>query len=452
MIIYSEKKLDNQSIFTKSILDESGTEISRRSVRVPLFKIEKNSFVFFVLYNSKMEVISDAYEYLNFAMSNNPITTRSKTAYALRLLYCFMELANIDINSINEQNLKELQFFLRGIGSVGEKYALKTQRTASTINGYLAAFRSYFTNRKIQCDALFRSQITIVEANIGRDFSSSTERKKYSNNLKAGEPYVYVPKYLSPNDFRKLYRFAIEKNDRTSKIIMHLMYGYGLRLGEVLGLTIEDISEITFDGKLVPILYLRNRISDKPFQFAKGLPHVTKPQQYKRKDYTSQNMQVIITYSLYEEIVDFVNNSHHIAMNHYSENYKSSIADIVSTHYASESNHYVFLNRYGRVLSDQTWNNSLRSYFNEAQIQIDSNVRENNLSHRFRHGFAMFHARYSEKPLNVLELQKLMRHKSITSAMVYYNPTPEDEFKTKTEFQNELYSLIPELKADYFHE
>lgn len=452
MIVYTEKKLDNQSIFTKVILGEDGSEISSRSVYVPMFKIEKDSFVYFVLYSSKMEVISDAYEYLNFTLANNPITTRSKTAYALRLLYCFLELSNIDIKSIDEQELKEIQLFFKGLGSISEKYSLITQRTANTINGYMAAYRSYFSNRKIQCDALFRSQSTIIETTIGNDYSSNTERKKYSNNLKTGGPSGYIPKYLSPDDFRKLYRLTIEKNDKTSKIIMHLMYGYGLRLGEVLGLTIEDISEITFDGKLVPIIYLRNRITDKPFQFSKGLPHVSRPQQYKRKDYKSQTSQIIITYSLYEEIIDFINSSHQKANESYSDNYKSSIADFVSNQNSTETNHYIFLNRYGRVLSDQTWNNSLRSYFKEAQIQLDSDVRENNLSHRFRHGFAMFHARFSENPLNVLELQKMMRHKSITSAMVYYNPTPEDELKTKTDFQNELYSLIPELKADGFHD
>ena len=60
----------------------------------------------------------------------------------------------------------------------------------------------------------------------------------------------------------------------------------------------------------------------------------------------------------------------------------------------------------------------------------------------------MFHARFSEHPVDVLTLQKLLRHKSISSTMIYYNPTIEDEFNIKTEFQNELYSMIPELKGD----
>ena len=110
----------------------------------------------------------------------------------------------------------------------------------------------------------------------------------------------------------------------------------------------------------------------------------------------------------------------------------------------------MFLNRYGRVLSDQTWNNKLKKYFQIARIPIDAEIRENNLSHRFRHGFAMFHARFSKKPVSVLELQKMLRHRSVSSTMVYYNPTPEDELRTKAEFLNELYGMMPELKGGLF--
>lgn len=68
------------------------------------------------------------------------------------------------------------------------------------------------------------------------------------------------------------------------------------------------------------------------------------------------------------------------------------------------------------------------------------------VSIKVEHGFAMFHARFSKHPADTLSLQKMMRHKSISSTMVYYNPTPEDEYKIKMEFQKELYDMIPELK------
>ena len=87
-----------------------------------------------------------------------------------------------------------------------------------------------------------------------------------------------------------------------------------------------------------------------------------------------------------------------------------------------------------------------RHYFEECGIPIDRDYRENNLSHRFRHGFAMLHSHYRKDPVNALQLQKMMRHRSVSSTMVYYNPTQEEEFKIKEEFVHELFELIPSLK------
>lgn len=450
MIVYSEEKNGPQSIFIKTILDNDNNAVSKRTVTIPLYQVEKDGFIYFVLYNDNMEVISDAYEYLNFTLRESPLTSRRKAAFSLRFLYCFLSLSKYDIKKIDDKILKELLFFLRGINSNPKQYEMKTQRSANTVNGYLSVYRTYFINCKIKCDALFKSHITQSTSNIGSDFTSTVERKKYDNNLKTSKVNLdTVPKYISPEDFKKLYKLSIENKDKTAKLIMHLMYGYGLRLGEVLGLTMEDITEVYDHNELVPVLLLRNRMSDSKFQFAKNLPHVIDKKQYSSTDYRKAKTQIIITYALYEELLEYIEEIHANAIEKYEDNYNAGIADIVSVKNKPESNHYVFLNRYGKILSDQTWNNSLRKYFNDAGIPLDLDVRENNLSHRFRHGFAMFHARFSKHPVDVLSLQKLMRHKSVSSTMVYFNPTPEDEFKIKTEFQEELYTMIPELKEGF---
>lgn len=453
IILYSEIKIGQQSVFEKHALEDDGKEIFRRRVRFPLFQQVNNGFTYFVLYNDDMEIISDFYEYLNFDISDSPITTRTKAAFSIRLLYCFLALANYNVCKITDSILKEYQFFLRGIGSINSQYSMKTQRSSNTINGYLATYRSFFSKRKIPCEPLFRAHTTFVENCIGNDYLARTERIKYSSNLKAQEyGEQSIPKYIGPGDFKTIYKIALYANDKLAIIILHLMYAYGLRLGEVLGLTLEDIKEIRIDGKFVPVLILRNRLSDKKFQYAKGCKHALDTKQYHTKDYTSSRQQVIITYDMYEQLIEYIETTHMTAMENYPQNYETGSADIVSIIDKPDNNHYVFLNRYGRILSDQTWNNLLKKYFAMAKIPIDTDVRENNLSHRFRHGFAMFHARFSEHPVNVLELQKLMRHKSISSTMLYYNPTPEDELKTKTEYQTELYKMIPELAKGFEHD
>lgn len=446
MIVYSEEKRGQQSVFIKTVMDSEGTVTSTRKVSLPLYQVEQDGFIHFVLYNDYMKPIPSVYQYLNFRLKESPLTSRSKAAFALRLLYCFLSLSGYKVNKIDEKALRELLFFLRGINTNPEQYSMKTQRSNNTVNGYLSVYRAYFSFAGIHCDAIFKSH-TVQSDHTFEGISSSPERKKYDNNLKAPD-YASdtVPKYIGPEDFKKIFKAIIDAGDKQSQLIVHLMYGYGLRLGEVLGLTTEDIQEVRDNRKLVPVLMLRNRMTDAKYQFAKGLPHVIDPRQYASRDYCAATQRIVITYTLYEELIDLIEENHSTLMEKYPDNYEEGIADIVSVRDKPETNHYVFLNRYGRILSDQTWNNTLKKYFEIAGIPIDIDVRDNNLSHRFRHGFAMFHARFSKHPADTLSLQKMMRHKSISSTMVYYNPTPEDEFKIKMEFQKELYDMIPELK------
>lgn len=450
MIIYSEEKNAQQSVFIKRIVNEDGVVVNERCVSIPLYQMENDEFLYFVLYDDYMKPISKAYEYLNYELRESPLTSRSKAAFALRLLYCFLSLSGYKEDRLDDKSIKELLFFLRGINSNPAEYSMRTQRSANTVNGYLSVYRSYFGSQHIKCDALFKSHAVSTEHIVEGSYSSSVERKRYDNNVRTNKVNQdSVPKYIGPDEFKRLYKLAIDNKDKTAKLLMHLMYGYGLRLGECLGITMEDIQETHDNGTLVPVIYLRNRMTDKRFQFCKGLMHVVDERQYSSHDYQTSKWKIIITYGLYEELLEYIEETHANAIDKYPDNYSAGMADIVSVRNKPDSNHYVFLNRYGKVLSDQTWNNSLRKYFADADIQVDYDIRDNNLSHRFRHGFAMFHAKFSEHPVDALALAKMMRHKSLSSTMVYYNPTPEDELQIKTDFQEELYSMIPELKEGY---
>jgi len=450
MIVYSEEKLGPQSVFYKKILDVIGTEISTRKIALPLYKAEQNGYTYFLLYDYKMQIISSVFEYLNYELQISPFTTRSKAAHALRFLYCFLELSGYSVTEVDETVLDQLISFLKGINGGPEQHSMKTLRASDTINGYLSVYRDYFKAMDIPSRALFRHHTVNAKTSISKDFNTTTQFTKYENNLKTSKHVAdTVPKYISPSDFKKLFKLVLQKKDKTAKIILHLAYGYGLRLGEILGITMEDIQEVSDNGKLIPVITLRNRISDNRFQFAKGLMHVIDKRQYYSKEYLASRWRITITYDFYEQLLKYIEEKHVHLQEAYPDNYEKSQADIVSYRDRPECNYYVFLNKYGRVFSDQTWNKQLRDYFGEAGIPVDVRLRENNLTHRFRHGFAMFHARFSPHPVDALVLQKMMRHASISSTMVYYNPTPEDEFQTKTEFQEDLYSMIPELKEGF---
>lgn len=444
MIVYSEEKEGRLSIFKATVIDADGEVISTRKVVIRLNQVVMDGFTYFCLYDDQMSPVTDAYQYLNYGIREAPLTTRSFAATAIRLLYCFLSLSGCRTDVIDEKTYRSFLFFLRGINTNPKNFAMLTQRSNDTVNGYLSVYRKYFKYVGIECEAIYKSHT--IQSEYASDSSIITERIKYDNNLRTSDNSDTVPKYISPAEMRRIYKLLTKAGDRQGKIIVRLMYVYGLRLGEVLGITIEDICEVYKNGKLVYVIYLRNRMSDHTYQFAKWLPHVIEERGYASKEYRAGTVEIIITHDFFVELMSFIDETHSEFIKKKPENYATGVADIVSVKDRPETNHYVFLNKNGNVLSDETWNNHLRGYFKEAGIMLDTEVRENNLSHRFRHGFAMYHAHFSPHPKNAIELAKMLRHKSVSTVMKYYNPTPEDEFKIKTEFQNELYDMIPELK------
>ncbi len=448
MITYSSYKFGSQTIYQKHIIRDDGSEAYSRSARFPFIHAEKNGFEYIIPYNDEMVPIRDAFDYLNYDMADRPITSRTQAATAIRILYCYLSLTNIDIHNIDADTLRGLIRFIRGVGTIQEQFKMDTVRSAETVNIYLATYRAFFFSRGITCESLF--QRSIAQGIMPTDDAGlpiKTEHYTMKSNLRTKQyEDRAIPKYISPDQFAKLYKLALQRKDLCALVIMRLGYGYGLRLGEILGLTLEDVTEVSIDKQIMPVLFIRNRLSDKDFQFGKNLMHPTDARQYPSKDYTNARHRIIISDDMYELILNYIESEHTRMIKERPSNYSQTIADIVSRHCDLEENHYVFLNRYGRILNDQTWGNNLKKYFDEADIPIDRDTKEGNLSHRFRHGFAMFHAHFSEHPWTALKLQYAMRHRSIRSTLIYYNLAEEDERREKEAMQKELYDTIPELK------
>lgn len=444
MIIHTETKIGRTSIFAKKVIDEDGNVVSERKVNISVFYEKYDDKEYVVIYSSKMRVITDAYRYLNVALGLAPPNSRKSVARALKLLYAFMELTGYDLGSLNAKSYVELIAFLRGVTALPENYSLITYRCNDTVNSYLATFRLYFQYLELPCEVLFETEKSSKKKVITQE---ANLKPKYKGNLKVYKDNE-VPKYISPNEFKELYNLALKNNDRTAMILFHLMYAYGLRLGEALGLTLEDVTEVKENNKYVPVIIIRNRMSDKYFQYAKRLLHVTNPKQYHGRDYRSSSNKIVITNDFYAEICKYINEVHYNIAEKYPLNYEKTIADTVTRNNDLEDdNHYLFLNRYARILTAQGWNKHLKKYFLKAGIPIDQDKRKDNLSHRFRHGFAMFHVHFSEHPVkDLLTLSKLMRHNSILSCASYFNPTKEDQRQLKEAFQKELQELIPEIK------
>lgn len=449
MIYYTEEKNGTKSIYYKVIYDEiEGKEISKAKVEIPLHIKEINGQTRFILYDDEMNVLSTPTSYINFHLKGTP-NSKKLAATALRLLYIFLALSGYSIDELEFNQLKQLNVFLLGINSNPENYKTITVRTNETVNNYLAVYRAYFKANGFKSEALFDSKTIKVLNQFGNDSIGESEHITYTNNVRTGNyKSKEVPKHIRPDDFNKLYDLAKKNEDILAQCIMRLMYCHGLRIGEVLGLTIEDVYEKKDenDGFLYPVVALRNRVSDKNFQYAKNLGHIFNTSYYDTKRYKDTKVEVAIDYPLFDLLCDYIESAHKKAKKDYPENYATGIADIVTSDFENETNHYIFLNKWGRVLSGQTWGLKLKEYFTLCSIHVDKKCKESNLSHRFRHGYAMMHAYYRKNPYDLAMLADKMRHKNPKTTMKYFSPTLETKFKIKNDFSKELYELVPSLK------
>ncbi len=413
-----------------------------------------NGFKVFMLYDSKMSVIKEAFIYLNKTIRRQSYATRRRKAFALTFLYFFLEENDISIEEMSNKECSMLEECLRD-----SQTAQGLRRTGATIQNYFSVFRDYVKLLGIKEHPLLDHHVYTKVSSLD-GLLVHEEKKHYTYQVKASRrKYEDVPKYISFEEYQSFLKLATANHDSTAIILVTLMFIYGLRIGECLGLTVEDITHRQYHGKMVPVLILRNRKTDKDYQNAKTRMHIGPNDTYDNPDYIQEYSKdpfsrIVITEAIYNMLIRYIDETSTKAAENYPTNYCESIADIVSKEEAIEQgfdeNHYVFLNSFGRPLSDQAWNKREKQYFKQLEIELDSAVRADNLNHRWRHGTAMFLLREYVKPdgsrMALTEVQDYLRHTSISSTLRYINPTIEDQSKTKQDFQDKVFEQAPELK------
>lgn len=436
-IYYGQIKRNNISYYKR--IDESidGTLISESSSFVPLKLIKRDDKIIFLLYNDKMTLIEPACFYLNDEISHQSMNSKTNQAYHLRLLYIFFALSGYDIESFDKYAVESfIQFLIGGDYRPGVKN--NNSRSHETVNNILATIRCFFQYLGSNDSPLLES----VRAKVKNDVEVLSVRK-YKSSLKVN-PHKHdtVQPYITPQQFLQLTTLAKEQNDEQSVILFHLMYFYGLRLGECLGLTEEDIAFSYKNGTSLPSVILRNRLSDHPDQLCKGLGRPGDVNAYERKDYIK--VPIIITRAFFEKLTAFAEKQNRLKKQNGWEDL--SIADRITKNKDRIQNHYLFINRRGCALRRQTWANSLRRYFIQIGLPVDNGKRSlNNLSHRFRHGCAMFYLHFAEPKCNLEYVSRtIMRHKELSTTAIYMRQTPEEDYAIKEHFQAFLtYQLTP---------
>ena len=403
----------------------------KKTIIVRISKKYKNKIYLFLIDNNG-KVIDEVFKFINIYCDYMDVNRKSQILNALKLLYSFLDIFSKDIKNLDKRDIRELSDFILGTSIDGYE---SEGRSISSFNLYMDNIRFFFRYLGIENEFLFE-QRTVVSIKSGYGVLAHTKNysiNKYTTNKsKSNFNHETVPKYIKFDEYKNIIKMIVSDNNKNSlrnRIIVELMFTTGLRIGEVLGLTLEDLVECT-NNKEYGTLYIRNRTSDKIYQHAKGKLKVKDKIEYKKKIYNTLGVGydlVNIGPNLYKLIKEYIDESRsilNISDKVYENINKYSKADSILENI---NNQYIFLNKNGMPLSVNGWNKFLKSIFNRLNIVVDKGSKKNNLSHRFRHGYAMYLINNENRSIEYVK--EKMRHASVQSTMIYYNPTEEEKLK-----------------------
>lgn len=419
--------------------DEFGNVLRTRRVYYPSKTCYHNGKLYFLQYNDQMELLYDVCHYLNYSIDGCSDKTKKFKAFVLRRYVCFMELLGFDYRDLSDQYvIDRVDSFLHG-----EDYRSDVntdRRKHKTANNYRSVIRDfirlYNKGKGVSLDSYHSPKdLTPDGKRFKKRYPSSRKENPHANDI--------IKPFLYPSEFMNLVRIATDRKDIQALMLFHLMFFYGLRIGECLGLTEEDFVIRRRQYEPSPTILLRNRLSDRDFQYAKELFHPSSLSDYNEKLYPHD--KVVLSMQFYEKLTVFVES---VRIKFKTKGiHERSVADCISKQYQKEhgANHYIFLNKYGKPLSQAAWNPRLKDYFLAANIQLDIGVKRDSLNHRFRHGCAMYYLRFAEKRMTINELQSFLRHKSSDTTNQYLKIRVDENLVLHQQFQDSLLREIPLL-------
>lgn len=433
-----------------------------------------DGFVYYILYDTDGSPVKEFFNYLNNVIAPKGVAIRKKTAYCLKRLYECIDIYDANIKKLDTQFIAVLTNFFRG-GILDDREITKNDQDIKIAVDICIAYLNH-EGYKVN-NATFNN------------VSSRSTKSDNSTKHAVKQSDLFVPEYISDNEFKKLisvmrnsprnlytekfyntYKNNLDdkidedlasllgiqqnsldppKEDLESILIVTLMFTCGFRIGEVLGLTTEDIRIDTQKKYLV----LRNRLSDAPYQYAKNLGHPKSYDDYHKAWYKRSGGTCLVAISdvTYKSIIDYIDRIHKPYIKAYDS--PTLLADSVEED-TEGTNHYLFMNTSGGRLSIDNWNLILRRYFDKADIKRDQIVKHSNLNHRFRHSYAirivnLFReaniSHPDNPPFGVADLARAMRHKSLGTCLRYFSWTKEHASQVLEDFSQEFIDEFPDI-------
>lgn len=399
----------------------------------------------------RTQYIREAGRFVNRALMMQSPKSREVAVHALRLLYSFLALERCSLLDMSYDTALEFLDFAHN----SRRYVMGgpvEARDSSTVSLYFTYVRSYLSwLGASSMHPILKTKLSVYRDSSGKVNATSKAVVGVRRVQQSGIRY-----YIRPEEYvraRNSEALSDPVDRLLAKCIIDLMFIHGLRLGECLGLTLEDI-HTEEDG--TTCIGIRNRFPSQGDRNAKGVITVASRVEYGSKEYRRENVgyQIVYLDPLVAEDFDEYFRAVHLLRpprrkadrakykRHKAAYLGRCIADTIADYIQDDAvckrmmlapvanrsidgkNHYFFLSKKYSPLHDKTWNSMLKKIFVAENIPLDHGRRKFGLNHRFRHGFAMFLVRELHCDDHIA--MKLMRHTSPASLEPYLKLTPED--------------------------
>ena len=456
MEVITELATGRHIVYARMTLDDAGMPASIESFDCRVIKQKVEGKTVFFITDKDGNIRRDPYRYLNEILDYRKDSTRMQMAIAIHLFHVWCDITARAPFNLSSADVIEMMNFLRGVTVRPLPNCSRTIRSAKTVNAYYSFIKEYIRKSGWKTTA-FECRINSVRETTIGDVTVMSMHSRDTNRLKIDSAErKRTPQHLTPDQVKAFVKKVIEALDKETLILSRLQLGHGLRRGEELGITLEDLKKRRnrSTGEYAYYIILRNRCSDAADQHCKGLYWPVSPDEYSQDSYTKSITWEIkipedlynLIHQYYEERLKFFTGERRKQMLLETE------ADVVETNgpFAGKKNYYIFVNKDGHRLSGQTYNNHLKKYFEQVGIPVDRGFKQTSCSHRLRHTYAMFLSTYGKETANEEQLRIMMRHRYVSSGRSYYTPTEEEILEMKERFSNSISEIIPDLKNTKF--
>ena len=393
-----ERKFRSQIVFDVYYRDSDGHEVVNHTVYVPYVRLPRQGAADVrIIYDERMRPIESIFWYLNKTLIDQGMTdgTIDRRVSSLRKLVGYCEAHGYRDFTIPAEECSDFVVFLRADGNVSSR---TQQECFNDIKHFLQE-----TGHK---DDPIMETMPTTRFHEGADGQMHREVKdryihaprRSHDRDKVCPPHNREEDYAAMNDAMKTERTFKNGRRRNADvagiIILFLMFYLARRIGEVLGLTLEDISTYVLHdtGEVTHCIYLRNRSTDELGQKAKfrSSPRDTLGynDNYMNENKLTKNC-ILLDDAEYQMLVDFARNTHEKARLN-PKAYADSLADTVDPEKFHEEwgalgfteNHYLFLNSRGERLRYRAWYDRIVRYYGEAGVVLGRGKSPN---HAWRH-------------------------------------------------------------------